>query len=263
MHGAGNDFLLVNDPDGNFPLMDTGWIKSISARKTGVGCDGVILIQKSDKADLRMRFINPDGGEVEMCGNGARCIARLAYELGITSNEMTIDTVAGVVRAEVLHKDVCIHMTDPVDWMLEKSLTIDDEIITYNYINTGVPHVVIEVDNVKAVDLGEIGPKIRHHQIFSPEGTNVNFLQITGTHGMDVRTYERGVENETLACGTGMVASGLVATELKKTVPPVLIRCASGDVLEFEANITDHGATNVTLSGPARHVYRGFLEYNG
>ena len=261
MHGAGNDFILVDDRERIFPITNASWIASICARRTGVGCDGVILVQKSEKADFRMRFINPDGGEVEMCGNGARCIARLAFEQGIASKFMSIDTLAGVVKAEIVQKNVCLYMTHPTDWQLEKSLDIEDGRINYSYLNSGVPHVVIDVDNLENLNIEQVAPKIRHHSSFFPDGTNVNFIHITDAHTMEVRTYERGVEGETLACGTGLVACGLIASKLKKVTPPLKIGCASGDILEFDGDITDEEVKNIKLMGPAEHVFRGHLEY--
>ena len=261
MHGAGNDFLLVNNLKGDFPILDTPWVKKISHRKTGVGCEGVILIETSEIADFRMRFINPDGHEVEMCGNGARCIARLAIDLGIGPKEMTIETQAGPLKAKVTQKSVCLQMTDPTDWKIGKSLQVDAQPFDYSYVNSGVPHVVVEVEALENFDVQFVGAKIRHHQNFLPMGTNVDFIEVTGRHTLDVRTYERGVEAETLACGTGIVASGLVAGKLGKVMPPLRIRCASGDVLDVDYDTTKNSAENVKLTGPAEYVFKGELDY--
>ena len=261
MHGAANDFILVDDRELSFPISDNSWIESVSSRRTGVGCEGVILIQPSEKADFRMRFFNPDGSEVEMCGNGARCVARLAHEIGAAGSPMTIDTVAGVLQAEILGDDVKLGMTPPVDWDLDISLEIDGSSIGCGFVNSGVPHAVIEVDDLSSCDVQSLGSTVRYHDRFQPNGTNVNFISVTGAQTLDIRTYERGVEAETLACGTGIVASALIAARRGKVSAPVTIRAASGHLLTVDMDLTDDGADNVTLLGPAAHVFTGVLEY--
>jgi diaminopimelate epimerase len=261
MHGASNDFILVDDRDLSFPIDDSNWIESIASRRTGVGCEGVILIQPSDKADFRMRFFNPDGSEVEMCGNGARCVARLAFEIGAAPEKMTIDTVAGVLSAEMLESLVRLGMTEPIDWQMGMALDINGKAIDCNFVNTGVPHAVIEHDDIKTCDVKLMGSGVRYHDAFSPKGTNVNFITATGPNAISVRTYERGVEDETLACGTGMVASALIAAKLGRVSAPVNVSPASGDTLVVDFDLTDEGADNVTLLGPAEHVFKGTLEY--
>ncbi len=262
MHGAGNDFILVDDRELTFPTEDNAWIASIAQRRFGVGCEGVILIQPSEDADFRMRFFNPDGGEVEMCGNGARCVARLASEIGAAGTSMVFDTVAGKVSATVEDDTVTLGMTDPFDWTLNGSLEINGENHAYHSVNSGVPHVVMVFDDVQQIDIMQIGAAVRYHDQFAPAGTNANFITITGSDSLDVRTYERGVEHETLACGTGMVACGLIAGKLGKVSTPVKITCAGGDVLEVDFTPTEAGAENVTLKGGATHVFQSSLEYH-
>ncbi|WFB34805.1 diaminopimelate epimerase [Kiritimatiellota bacterium B12222] len=259
MHGAGNDFILFDDRDLTFPDQDHDLICKIATPKYGVGSEGVILIQPSETADFRMRFYNPDGSEVEMCGNGARCVSKLAYEIGAAPSEMKFDTVAGVIAAKILAEEqVELTMTEPKDLKLNGQLELDGEVLTYHFVNSGVPHVVIEVDDVDSIDLPTMGAAIRYHQEFSPRGTNVNLIEITGTDSLKVRTYERGVEAETLACGTGMVACGLIAGTLGRVSTPVNITCASGDVLGVNYRSTDEESMeNVTLTGPAVHVFKG------
>ena len=261
MHGAGNDFLLVDDRSLAFPSHDVHGLCAIAARRTGVGCDGIILIQESDSADFRMRFINPDGLEVEMCGNGARCVARLAHELGLAPESMVIDTCAGPLGAEIVGKLVRLHMTAPHGWRLAQKLEVDGQEIAYDFVNTGVPHVVIkalEVDNCPVRDLGR---RVRHHDSFAPTGTNVNFVAPTDLHSIVVRTYERGVEDETLACGTGAAACALIAARHGWIEPPVEVTVRSGDVLTIDFKLHEGGAEDVTLLGPTAHVYQGTIEY--
>jgi diaminopimelate epimerase len=260
MHGASNDFVLFDDREQRFPVNDQPGIARIAARRTGIGCEGVILIQPSDKADFRMRFFNPDGSEVEMCGNGARCVSRLAHEIGAAPAVMSIDTVAGILQAEAMGDQVRLRMTDPKDWRLGEILDIKGQSYTCHFVNSGVPHAVIEVEDLEKTDVQQLGAVIRYHEQFSPAGTNANFMQLKNKDALQVRTYERGVEAETLACGTGMVACGLIAGKLGRAGSPVRIFPASGDQLEVEFELTEEGAREVKLLGPAVHVFQGAVE---
>jgi len=262
MHGAANDFILVDARALAFPAHDRAWLAAIANRRTGIGSDGILLIQPPQGAgDFRMRFFNPDGGEADMCGNGARCAARLAFDLNVARKEMTIETGAGLLRAEICGTQVLLHMTEPKDWRMAHSLKVGDETIHYHFVNSGVPHVVIETENLAAVDVPRLGAAIRHHASFAPAGTNVNFIRVTGPDALQIRTYERGVEGETLACGTGMVASGLIAGRLGKVRPPVRITCATGDGLEVNYVLDEDAASQVTLLGPAVRVFTGTIQY--
>jgi diaminopimelate epimerase len=261
MHGAGNDFVLVDDRGEAFPATDIDWMASLGDRRTGVGCDGFMLIQGSTKADFRMRFFNPDGNEAEMCGNGARCVARLASEIGAASAQMSIETVAGVLTAEIVGELVRLQMTEPTDWRMDRDLALPGGDIRYSFVNSGVPHAVIQSDDLAGHDVRGMGNAVRYHNDFAPAGTNANFIGITGEQSLTIRTYERGVEDETLACGTGIVASALVAAKLGKVSSPVSVTCAHGDVLEVAFDLTENGAENVMLLGPAEHVFRGTLVY--
>lgn len=261
MHGAANDFIVVDDRQQTFPAHDRAWMAKIMSRNTGVGSEGILLIQPSETADFRMRFFNPDGGEVDMCGNGARCIARLASELGVATQTMSFDTLAGVVAAEVQGETVRLTMTPPKDWRMDQSLKLNGETISYHFVNSGVPHVVVEVPDVAAVDLPRLGAAIRYHETFAPGGTNANFITVTGSNSLRLRTYERGVEAETPACGTGIVAAGLIAGRAGRVAPPVLITSAGGHELTVDFRLTANGADEVTLTGPAEHVFQGTLDY--
>ncbi len=261
MHGAGNDFILVDDRAGTFPASDIKWLSGIGARRTGVGCEGIILIQNSDKADFRMRFFNPDGNEADMCGNGARCVARLAHEIGVTPMVMSIETAAGMLKAEILDNTVRIELTEPHGWETGGSLEIDGRQIKYGFVNTGVPHVVVEVDDLAGCDVKGLGAAIRYHAHFAPAGTNADFIHVTGTNSLSLRTYERGVEDETLACGTGIAASALIAYKLGKVKSPVEVKAASGDILVVGFRIDGDSVSNVTLTGLAVHVFQGEFKY--
>jgi diaminopimelate epimerase len=261
MHGAKNDFVLIDDRNGRFPAGDRAFIAHIAARHAGIGAEGVILIQKSDTADFLMRFFNPDGGEADMCGNGARCAARLAFELGIAEKKMTIQTPAGQLRAQVMQKGIRLWMTSPSGWKLDGALDLAGRHLTYGFVNTGVPHVVMRTGELGNVDVQEVGSAVRRHRQFAPAGTNVNFVEVSPDGELYVRTYERGVEAETPACGTGATACGLIAAKNGWVNLPVKVHTASGDVLTVDGKLTDDGACDVTLTGPAEHVFEGTVEY--
>jgi diaminopimelate epimerase len=261
MHGAQNDFVLFDDRRGRFPSFDRAFIAHIATRHSGIGSEGVILIQKSDVADFRMRFFNPDGGEVEMCGNGARCVARLAFDLGIVEKKMTIETLAGPLKAQVMQKGVRLWMTDPLGWRMDSSLELSGRNLIYSFVNTGVPHVVIRTGELCEVDVCAIGQTVRQHRDFAPAGTNVNFMEVSPDGALTVRTYERGVEAETLACGTGVTACGLIAAKHGWVKLPVNIQVASGDTLVVDGRLTAAGAGDVTLTGPTEYIFEGTIEY--
>jgi diaminopimelate epimerase len=259
MHGAGNDFILLDDRRSDFPA-SAGLVRRLCARRTGVGSEGLILLRPSNSADFQMLFFNPDGSAGEMCGNGARCAARLAHELGLAPDRMTIETGAGLVRAEMAGDRVRLQLTPPSAWRLQQTLEVPGLKTVYHFVNSGVPHAVIETGALESVKLQEWGAAIRHHPAFAPRGTNVDFMTVTGPDALRVRTYERGVEAETGACGTGSVACALIAGRLGKVRPPVKVTCASGDVLEVGYRLTSAGAAEVTLLGPAVRVFEGKIE---
>ncbi|MBT3194714.1 MAG: diaminopimelate epimerase [Verrucomicrobia bacterium] len=258
MHGAGNDFILVDDRDGLFPKQDASALAALCRRRTGIGCEGLILIQPSESAEFRMQFFNPDGNEVEMCGNGARCVARLAHDLGIAADCMTIETRAGVLSAALLGDQVRLELPPPPPAQLRQSLVLPSgDSLEYDFLNTGVPHVVLQTDDLEGYPLQERGRAVREHAVFAPAGTNVNVFAIQDEHHVRVRTYERGVEHETLACGTGIVASTIAAVLRGLASTPVTVRAASGDSLVVDCQIEDGVVSGLTLTGPAVYVFKG------
>jgi diaminopimelate epimerase len=262
MHGAGNDFVLVDDRARRFPAHDAEWIRRIAARRTGIGCEGVILLQPPARGGtFRMRFFNPDGREAGMCGNGARCAARLAMRLGFGDKAVTIETMAGAVGAESAGEAVLLRMPPPSDWRQEAELRLDGRPVRYGFVNTGVPHAVILTADLAACQVAERGAAVRRHPDFAPAGTNVDFACAAGPHALRVRTYERGVEGETGACGTGIVAAALICARAGLVAPPVVVTPASGAELAVDFRLTADGAEGVTLTGPAEFVFEGELEY--
>lgn len=256
MNGAGNDFVLVDNRTNELRLTRET-IARLCDRHRGVGADGVLVVESaSNGADFRMRYYNSDGGEAEMCGNGARCFARFTRKLGWPREAVSFETPAGVIRAHCEGELVRLEMSHPRDLSLNNPVAG----FTVHSINTGVPHAVIVVEDVAQADVAGTGAMIRRHPHFAPQGTNVNFLQRLDAKSAAVRTYERGVEAETLACGTGVVASALIFQELTGAKSPVKILVRGGDTLEvgYIRNANAPGEfENVTLTGPAEFVFDG------
>ncbi len=260
MHGGGNDFVLIDHRDRFIPVSEQSrFARRLCACKTGVGADGLILIEHSDKADLGWRFYNADGSEAEMCGNGARCAARFAVLNGLARPSLTLETLAGVVHAEVQDRVARVSMTGVGDYRLHLDIPVNDVTLHGHFMRVGVPHVVVPVEKLESVPVAQWGRAVRFHPMFQPAGTNCNFVTVTGPHGVRVRTYERGVEDETLACGTGAVASALISARLGQVTSPVLVHTRGGEVLtvSFQGKGEDFG--EVFLEGEALVVYQGEL----
>lgn len=262
MSGAGNDFIVIDHRKALVPEQDQAeFVRAVCRRMFSVGSDGLILIENSEKADFSWRFYNGDGSVAEMCGNGARCAARFAYARGIAEKKMTFETLAGIIEAEVLEDDsVSLLMTAPCDYQKDLSVELDGKQVGISFMNSGVPHVVLFVEEGVEIPVKEWGHTIRFHEQFQPAGTNVNFVQSLGDGAIRVRTYERGVEDETMACGTGAVASAIFAAEKGITSSPVSITTSGGEQLKIVFEMQEDGtAENVYLQGPARIIYIGQL----
>jgi diaminopimelate epimerase len=260
MNGAGNDFILFDNRTGDIDL-DRNQIAQLCDRHRGIGADGVLLLENSTNgADFRMRYFNADGGEAEMCGNGARCFARFANKVGGQKAKLSFETPAGVISAEVKGDLVTLRMTDPTDLRLDIDLPMAGEKTSVHFVNTGVPHVVIPVAKIDDADVRRDGAAIRHHKMFSPKGTNVNFIEKCEPNKIAIRTYERGVEDETLACGTGIVASALIFAASEKSSSPITVLARGGDELQVGFEKVDGSFRNVTLTGPAEFVFQGEID---
>ena len=260
MNGAGNDFVMIDNRAGDVRLQPEQIVR-ICDRHRGVGADGILLLEKgSNGADFRMRYYNRDGGEAEMCGNGARCFARFAKKVAGAPERISFQTPAGLIGAR-LHGDlVTLNMSDPTDLRLNLRLQIDGEDAVVHYINSGVPHVVVPVARLDVVHVFTQGAAIRRHKKFSPQGANVNFIEKRGAQKILVRTYERGVEDETLACGTGVVASALIFAVTEKVDGPVSVTVRSGSELSVDFKRAGNQFRNVTLTGPAEIAFEGTIE---
>jgi diaminopimelate epimerase len=252
MSGSGNTFCVVDNRAGK--------IADLNADGRGLcgqfGMDGVLYAEASAKADIRMRIVNADGSEAEMCGNGARCFAKAVFDAGLVKKaDMTLETGAGLVTAVVGPDGIVrVGLTDPKDIRLAVRIDIPDFQGEVHCVNTGVPHAVVLVEDVGTADVFRIGRALRRAETFAPAGTNVNFLQITGPDTVKVRTYERGVENETQACGTGSTASAIVAFLLGKCRPPVAVTTRSGEILTVAFKRIDGQLSGVTLEGKVGYI---------
>ena len=262
MHGAGNDFVLIDDRAETFPVHDHILLAMLAAPRTGVACEGVILLQKSSVADFRMVFFNPDGTEADLCGNGARCVAAFAREIGVVkASAMTFETRAGLVDAEVSENGaVKVWMPEPKNRRYGLQVKVGDRFVAGDYVEAGVPHFIVPCENIAAVDVEGLGRALRLSDAFAPNGTNVDFVQFIPAHKALIRTYERGVEAESGACGTGAVATAVVAVETKKMSLPIHVRTAQGYTLTVDGDWRHAKSTGFTLTGPVKKVFEGVVD---
>jgi len=261
MVAAGNDFIVIESSHQvtKSPSHQT-LAKKICDRKYGVGADGLLILQKSKVADVKMRIFNPDGSEAEMCGNGARCVALFSAQVHkCKSAKVRIETKVGIIESKVSKEYVKIKLTDPRNIKLDIPIMINNRNIKVNFIDTGVPHTVILVQGLEKIDVVNLGRQIRYHKRFQPAGTNVDFVEVSSNDTIKVRTYERGVENETLACGTGSVASALLYA-IRYTLYAncrINVYTKSGEVLRVYFVKAKKGFRDVWLEGRAGIVYKG------
>ncbi|MFH0762408.1 MAG: diaminopimelate epimerase [Candidatus Omnitrophota bacterium] len=281
MVASGNDFVLI---DNRGQGRETGSLKQLAKlacdRRYGAGADGLLFLEKAKMADIRMRIFNADGSEAEMCGNGARCaalylsqnvslrapkgrsnpgfeIASSGFALLAMTDKFKIETKAGVIESIVKGDNVKIKLTDPKDIKLDIPIKVNNRALAVNYINTGVPHAVIFVEGLNNIGVAELGRQVRRHKKFTPAGTNVNFVEVLNNDSIKIRTYERGVEDETLACGTGAVASALLFSGKAGIIHKINVITKSGEALKVYFERAGANFKNVWLEGKAKIVYTG------
>lgn len=260
MCGSGNDFIIVDNrghalPEAGFPDL----ARRLCARTMSLGADGFVVVDSSPTADFRWHFFNSDGSRADMCGNAARCVARFACLTDIAGRELSFDTGAGVITARVAGDRVKIRMTEPRE--MESGLTLETSRgpVALSRIHTGVPHVVVPVADVARADVLGLGRELRVHPAFAPAGTNVNFAAVDGDGRILIRTYERGVEGETLACGTGSVAAALLLAGRGAVTSPVTVVPRSGETLTVYFEGAGDDFREVFLEGNARVICTGEL----
>ena len=261
MNGAGNDFVVIDNRNLAIQLSKEQ-IAQLCDRHRGIGADGLLAVEPAENgADYKFRYYNADGGEAEMCGNGARCFGAYTARLSSPAKEViSFETIAGTLSAEMIDDKVRIAMSDPFDLATKLAIDLED-LADVHFVNTGVPHAVAFVEDLPALDVVKNGAAIRYHDHFAPNGTNANFATVIAPNHIAIRTYERGVEGETLACGTGMCACALFHHLLTGAASPVKVDVAGGDTLEigFEPQ-PDNQFSKVTLTGPADFVFKGSVE---
>ncbi|MDR0822568.1 MAG: diaminopimelate epimerase [Endomicrobium sp.] len=259
---AGNDFVLI---DNRKDIVNAADYQKLAAklcnRRYSIGADGLIFIEESKTCDFKMKYFNSDGSFAAMCGNGGRSIAKFAYEIGAAKNKMVFETDAGIIKAEMIAPEIVkLQLYEPTDLRQDIKLNIEGRDFDIDFINTGVPHAVIFVDDIEKIDVFKYGNLLRFHKEFAPAGTNVDFVQVSKDNTILVRTYERGVEGETLACGTGIIASAIISGLKNFVKAPVQIIARGGDKLSVSYQERDGKIKNVILEGPAIISFEGTVK---
>lgn len=252
--GTGNDFIFIDNRGDEFPKTDTKLIEKLCDRRFGIGADGLILLENHSQSDFRMVYFNSDGNQSSMCGNGGRCIVAFAKSLGLISNETTFIATDGLHYASILENgDVSLQMKDVDTVKVEKD---------YIFLNTGSPHHVLLVDDLDNFDVKGKGAAIRYSDLYGKAGSNVNFVNQISDNHFRLRTYERGVEDETFSCGTGATAAAIAMNAVGKTNSHNIQLDVEGGQLEvsFDKVNDGHKYINVFLKGPATFVYQGEIE---
>ena len=256
MQGCGNDFVFIDNRKINVPESHMSeWAQKICRRAFGVGADGLVFLEETDddSLDYRWHFYNADGSRAEMCGNASRCAAKLAVQLGLAGPVHTFGTDAGPIRAELCADgEIKVELTPPQGLELNKPITLNDSEKTIHFVNTGVPHAVFITEDASSLNVKDLGAQVRYHELFAPAGTNANFMSITDRENVLLRTYERGVEDETFACGTGSVAGVVVANALGLTGTNVRVTSSGGEILSISIE-----GDSVFLKGKALLIYSG------
>jgi diaminopimelate epimerase len=257
MSGSGNDFVVFDNRDYHLPADITTLVQRLCHRRNGVGADGVLLLEKSGRLDFRMRYLNADGGEAAFCGNGGRCIAWFAHAIGAAGPRMSFAAGDGPHTAEVAGQRVRLSMREPRDVRLNFLLDLEGRGYAASFADTGVPHVVVPVAELDSFDVAGAGRRIREHRMFEPDGTNANFIEVVDRHRLRIRTYERGVEDETLACGTGATAAAVTAALRGLADSPVECATRGGEVLTVHFRRDGDEVRDVELEGDVRLLFTG------
>lgn len=250
--GTGNDFIIIDNRVNKFPKEDNNYIKELCDRKFGIGADGLMLLEDSTSGDFNMIYFNADGNLGSMCGNGGRCIVRFAEFLDIFNKKTTFEAIGETYYATVDNECVSLKMKD-ID---EIELHAD-----HIFLNTGSPHHVKFTENIATLDVKKVGKKIRYASPYFETGTNVNFVEQINDNTFKVRTYERGVEDETLSCGTGVTAVAIASYASKKSTEKIINLQTMGGILEVSFDKEDNNYRNIVLKGPATFVYKGRINY--
>ncbi len=268
IEGAGNDFVLIDNRDSRYNFSYSDFAKFVCNRHRGVGADGLLVIENSDRSDFKMRYLNADGSEGGMCGNGGRCIAK--YMLEASGKQTTqFEALGYIYSAELVLNNIRLLMKNPTDFRMGLLIRFENNEFKIDYVNTGAPHAVFfwedmpqDFNNFDEIEINKLGRYIRYHEFFYPVGTNVNFIKKIDRGEIQIRTYERGVEAETLSCGTGSIASAILAALRYNWLPPVKVLTRSKDSLIIDFKFNEQKITNVSIEGPVNQVFKGHLIYS-
>jgi len=258
IEASGNDFILIDNRKGTLLHLTKTIRRSLCSRKTGIGADGLIVLEKDTTSPFLMRYYNADGGEAEMCGNGARCVARYAFAKRITGEKFSFASQSGMHAAEILKNNLIKVELPACVFKKSARLTINGKIQVCDFLIVGVPHIVILTRKLETIDVTSTGRRIRNLNRFKPSGTNVNFVQHLGKNKIRIRTYERGVENETLACGTGVAAAAAVLYRKKMVSSPIYAKTRSGETITVQLKRTKDSLIPFLVGG-VRIVYSGAI----
>ena len=251
--GTGNDFIFIDNRQNNFPKTDTKLIENFCDRRFGIGADGLILLENDAETDFRMVYYNSDGNQSSMCGNGGRCIVAFAKSLNLISNETTFIATDGLHHASIFENGIISLGMKDVD-----EIKIESD---YVFLNTGSPHHIIPVNDIENYDVKSNGAMIRYSDLYGKAGSNVNFVKQLSDNHFQLRTYERGVEDETFSCGTGATATAIAMNAIGKTNSNHVYLDVEGGKLEVFFKKTGNEYTNVFLKGPATFVFEGEIEW--
>lgn len=260
--GCGNDFILFDNRQGNFPLSQPTLIQRLCHRQSGIGANGVLLLENSVQADFRMRIFNSDGSEAEMCGNGLRCFVKWLATLGFQYQTYRIEVMHRILTTLQLPTTVCIEMGKPTHVQWNIPLSYQNQLLYVHHLDTGVPQTILFIQDIDDLNLIELGVYIRNHSLWMPKGTNVTVVQQVDYQVFKIRTYERGIEGETLACGTGAVAAALAIAHQYGLLSPIIIQTRSGEELMIGFLREQQGFSKVTLTGPAQCTFRGEVNFS-
>ena len=249
--GTGNDFIIIDNRTNYFPKNDTKLINFLCDRRFGIGADGLILLENDDKTDFKMVYYNSDGNQSSMCGNGGRCLVAFAKFLEIIDVETTFTAIDGLHYAKIEGDIVSLQMQDV------QEVEVFDE---YVFLNTGSPHHVQNTKNLKDFDVKNNGAKLRYGK-YGEKGSNINFVEKEATDIFSVRTYERGVEDETFSCGTGVTAVAIAMNEIGQTKSNTIQLNTPGGVLKVSFIKNSTGYKSIFLEGPAKQVFKGAIEW--
>jgi diaminopimelate epimerase len=269
VEGAGNDFVLIDNRECKYRLPFHNVAKILCDRHRGIGADGILLIEKSKRADIKVRYLNSDGSEGAMCGNGGRCVANYALNKQ-NRKKISIEMLGHIYKAEYFGENIRLYMMNPSKPVINIKFPIEKKVVVGSFIDTGAPHLVVFIQDLphgfgkklESIDVKTLGRHLRNEKLFLPNGTNVNFIEARKNRNIYIRTYEKGVEDETLACGTGSIAAAIISALKYKWNPPIKVCPQSKSELIINFQKAGDRITDVFIEGKAKIVFYGKLNFS-